>query len=248
LPRAIARALLLVLISRRVRSLSLFLSFSLSLSLSTLSSSVRDRIRLFAIAVLESGEQLSAEDIEGLQALMLGSPGAETAEAQAEIRNVCTFLTKRRRMQTMSATGGAGTADEANTKGWGLLSQAATTAFAKATASVKSALASMKMLPITRIVADACDVRATPATEQLLHLDPKTSVSVDAAAASAQPLRQTPFSTAIVFVIGGGSYVEFQNLDEFATHCDPPRRVIYGATEMLSAEKFLAQMAHLGST
>jgi len=103
------------------------------------------------------------------------------------------------------------------------------------------------MLPITRIVSDACDVRATPATEQLLHMDPKASMSGDAAAATMQPMRQTPFSTAIVFVIGGGSYVEFQNLDEFGTRCDPPRRIIYGATEMLSAEKFLTQMARLGS-
>ena len=71
-----------------------------------------------------------------------------------------------------------------------------------------------------------------------LYLDPKQP-------ASATPTRRTaPFDDCILFVIGPGSYTEYQNVVSHARSLG--RRVVYGASEMLSPEKFLEQLAQLG--
>jgi hypothetical protein len=59
---------------------------------------------------------------------------------------------------------------------------------------------------------------------------------------------RAPFREVIVFMIGGGSYAEYQNLQEYSRQQPPtaPRHVLYGATELLNAEGFLAQLAELG--
>lgn len=53
---------------------------------------------------------------------------------------------------------------------------------------------------------------------------------------------------AIVFVVGGGCYLEHHSLQEMAKRAPPgsPKRVIYGATEMLSGSEFISQLAELG--
>lgn len=79
------------------------------------------------------------------------------------------------------------------------------------------------------------------------------------------------FSEVIVFVLGGGNYAEFQNLQDFASrtsaapdtggmirgpaaalagpggHAVGVKTVVYGSTEMLSPEQFLSQLARLGA-
>jgi len=46
--------------------------------------------------------------------------------------------------------------------------------------------------------------------EQYIYLDPKISSTTNV------PRKTTPFREAIVFVIGGGNYIEYQNiLDHF---------------------------------
>jgi hypothetical protein len=63
-------------------------------------------------------------------------------------------------------------------------------------------------------------------------------------------VRRGPFREALVFVIGGGSYLEFQNLQDYAAASGPQagshRRVLYGATELLTGSEMLAQLAQLG--
>jgi sec1 family domain-containing protein 1 len=52
---------------------------------------------------------------------------------------------------------------------------------------------------------------------------------------------------AIVFMIGGGNYLERERLAQWALQCSPRRNVIYSATEMLTGEQFCAQLALLGA-
>jgi len=55
-------------------------------------------------------------------------------------------------------------------------------------------------------------------------------------------------------MVGGGNYLEFQNLKEYAESSIPkdappgyPRKsIIYGTTEMLTGEQFLQQLSELG--
>ncbi|KNE71841.1 hypothetical protein AMAG_16273 [Allomyces macrogynus ATCC 38327] len=58
-------------------------------------------------------------------------------------------------------------------------------------------------------------------------------------AASAAPAR-----SAIVVMVGGGNYLEYQQVQEVAR--SKKRAVVYGATEMLNAKEFLQQLAELG--
>lgn len=60
------------------------------------------------------------------------------------------------------------------------------------------------------------------------------------------PRKSTPYKEAIVFVIGGGNYVEYQNLQEYAKKV-PGKRIVYGSTELLNASQFISQIATLGA-
>lgn len=77
-----------------------------------------------------------------------------------------------------------------------------------------------------------------------LYLDPK----VGEEKAKNPPRNRTPFKEAIVFVVGGGNYVEHQNLQDFANRSKAPssRSIIYGSTEIVSPNQFLEQLSGLG--
>ncbi|KNC54418.1 Sec1 family domain-containing protein 1 [Thecamonas trahens ATCC 50062] len=116
---------------------------------------------------------------------------------------------------------------------------------------VENWLPSDNHLPLTRLVAALLDgpkagssAAAKDAANYLL-LDPKSSAR--AAAAGSAP---TSFSHAIVFVVGGGNYIEYQNLSEYAkkVSSSPGRSltVTYGTTQLIGAEAFCDQLTFLG--
>ena len=55
-----------------------------------------------------------------------------------------------------------------------------------------------------------------------------------------------PCKEAIVFMVGGGNYLEAESLAAWAARAQPPKNVIYGATELLTGEQFASQLAELG--
>ena len=59
-----------------------------------------------------------------------------------------------------------------------------------------------------------------------------------------QPLRVLPHPL-ILFQVGGGNYIEYQNLVD---HCKrhEERHVVYGASQLVRAESFLDQLTRLG--
>eukprot|EP01054_Gregarina_sp_Poly1_P009909 Gregarina_sp_Poly_1__9908@NODE_648_length_6971_cov_93_460892_g486_i1_p2_GENE_NODE_648_length_6971_cov_93_460892_g486_i1NODE_648_length_6971_cov_93_460892_g486_i1_p2_ORF_typecomplete_len642_score90_18Sec1/PF00995_23/7_1e96Oscp1/PF10188_9/0_12_NODE_648_length_6971_cov_93_460892_g486_i123404265 len=58
-------------------------------------------------------------------------------------------------------------------------------------------------------------------------------------------IKQTVHRNAIVFVVGGGSYIESEALNEFADKTQ--RTIIYGSTSMIRPSQFLEQCEQLGS-
>ncbi len=52
------------------------------------------------------------------------------------------------------------------------------------------------------------------------------------------------FNDAIVFMIGGGNYIEYQNLQDYAKTRAPmsTKRIVYGCTELVNASQFLEQV------
>ncbi len=110
-------------------------------------------------------------------------------------------------------------------------------------------------LPVTRIVDALLDCgRANALTDNYLYFDPKL---VGKAGPVPVPRSRAPFTDAIVFVVGGGNYIEYQNLRDYCARsatgsssalaaASHARRVVYGATELVAPSQFLAQLARLG--
>ena len=112
---------------------------------------------------------------------------------------------------------------------------------------IKSFIPEKKLLPITTIVEAIMDpVNASQQSVQLtdenVYLDPKSR------GGHSKPPKRQSYQESLVFVVGGGNYLEYQNLQEWAN--DPNkahRKVIYGSTEITSASEFLEECSVLGS-
>ena len=47
---------------------------------------------------------------------------------------------------------------------------------------------------------------------------------------------------AFVFVVGGGNYIEYQNLQDYCRRLQNTRRITYGTSELMNAKQFLTQV------
>jgi hypothetical protein len=117
---------------------------------------------------------------------------------------------------------------------------------------VKNFLPTSKDLAITRVVEAIMDPavasnQALQDTDDYLFLDPR------APRQQAGKAKRMGHAEAIVFVVGGGGYVEYTNLQEWAgrqtsnTVGVPGKRVIYGSTEIENPEGFMKVLSLLGA-
>lgn len=113
---------------------------------------------------------------------------------------------------------------------------------AQVTKSVRTLLAATRQAPVTTALEALMDGRqGAPEFETYAVFDPK------APAGRPGPERaKGPFREAIVFMIGGGNYLEREVLASWAGRSQPSRSVVYGATELLSGDEFARQLAELG--
>jgi hypothetical protein len=140
----------------------------------------------------------------------------------------------------VGSVGGVGGAER------GYMSQFINKAQSQATgllAKASNLLARRNSLYVTRVVEHLCAFKPGSEDETFLYLDPKVK-GVDPSTVKGR----APYREVFVFVIGGGCYAEHQNLQEYARGQPPtaPRQVLYGCTELLNAEGFLAQLSELG--
>ncbi|XP_003380888.1 Sly1 protein-like protein [Trichinella spiralis] len=100
-----------------------------------------------------------------------------------------------------------------------------------------------KNLPLTGIVDAIMEMKNNPEVDGYLQFDPKLyKTSVAYAPQGQQQKSKTSFNDTIVFMIGGGTYAEYQNLVEYRKS----RRIIYGCTELVNGCQFLSQLTRLG--
>ncbi|CAB4422600.1 unnamed protein product [Rhizophagus irregularis] len=83
----------------------------------------------------------------------------------------------------------------------------------------------------------------TNETEDYLYFDPKMARS---SSTNKQSKSKISFQEGIVFVVGGGNYIEYQNLQEYAQRQAIKKRIIYGSTNILNPHAFLQELANLG--
>ncbi|KAG5882114.1 hypothetical protein JTB14_016877 [Gonioctena quinquepunctata] len=108
---------------------------------------------------------------------------------------------------------------------------------------VKNLVIKRHNLPVTKIVDNLMDFKNSPEMEDYHYLDPKQLKLTEI------PRNRSPFQEAIVFVVGGGNYIEYQNLVDYAkakTTAGSTKRISYGSTTLNNAKQFLKQFSLLG--
>ncbi|KAG7194140.1 Vesicle trafficking between the ER and Golgi [Scheffersomyces spartinae] len=138
-----------------------------------------------------------------------------------------------------------------SSKLYGLTEGRITEGLTSIASKIKNFIPEKKQLPITNIVESIMDPLNNASkswiqvTDEYLFFDPKLR-----GGHSKQPKRQA-YDDSLVFVVGGGNYIEYQNLQEWAASSTQAgskdsKRVIYGSTDIISPTLFLEECAELG--
>ncbi|KHJ43729.1 Sec1 family protein [Trichuris suis] len=98
---------------------------------------------------------------------------------------------------------------------------------------VKNLVIQKRNLPLTGVVDALMEAKSNAEVDDYLCFDPKL---LKDAPAVGQKSRAT-FNEAIVFMIGGGTYAEYQNLLDYRKS----KRIIFGCTELVNGVQFLDQ-------
>lgn len=115
---------------------------------------------------------------------------------------------------------------------------------------VKNLVLKDRFLPLTKLVDALMDSSSKNSQEsqEYTYFDPKSPRDPDITQ------RKKTFQNAIVFVVGGGNYIEYQNLVDYcknrtksASMPAGSRHVIYGSTDLMNATQFLGQLNQLGA-
>lgn len=120
---------------------------------------------------------------------------------------------------------------------------------------VKNFLPARKELTVTRLVEalmepSSAATQALQDTDDFLSFDPKATRSRGPTQQAASRGR-AQYQESIVFVVGGGGYVEYGNLMEWAARSQREgggggKRITYGSTEILNPTAFVKTLADLG--
>nr|CAD7446433.1 unnamed protein product [Timema bartmani] len=92
---------------------------------------------------------------------------------------------------------------------------------------VKNLVVKRHNLPVTRIVDELMEMKTSQETEDYRYFDPK---QLRTSEGSQPPRTRTPFQEAIVFIVGGGNYIEYQNLADYTKVIKqpPPLSIVFG--------------------
>lgn len=116
----------------------------------------------------------------------------------------------------------------------------ATGLLSKATDKLGTLLGKIHKNRATIVIENICEMRPNTEDDEYLYLDPQVKGDVDVA--SLRNATRAPVREAIAFMIGGGCYGEYQNLQMVA---DERRNVTYGSTEIVDPCSFLNHLAKL---
>lgn len=188
-----------------------------------------DKLR-FAIMYLISAETIPQSEVEMV----------ETALRESEVDTSAFQYVKK--IKSLNVSLASANSSRSNIVDWAekLYGQS----ISAVTAGVKNLLSSDRQLALTRIVEALMDGKPNPEIDPYLVFDPRTPKS-SSGVGSISHLKG-PFKEAIVFMIGGGNFVEHGSLQELARRQQPIKHVIYGTTEILTGDEFVEQLSQLG--
>ncbi|KAM4662619.1 sec1 family domain-containing protein 1 [Discoglossus pictus] len=189
-----------------------------------------DKMRLFLISYITSAQPPSETDLEQYKKAL------EDAGCSLAPLNYIKQWKAFAKMASMPANYGIGA-----TKSKGLLSRVMNTGSQFVMEGVKNLVLKQQNLPVTRVLDSLMEVKSNPETDDYRYFDPKMLRGND----SSVPRNKNPFQEAIVFVVGGGNYIEYQNLVDYIK-TKQGKHVLYGCTELFNATQFVKQLSQLG--
>ena len=171
------------------------------------------------------------------------------------------FLTAFRLLHRLQAAHGSAAPAAApaqrkgeESEGWGLFGKLANSVAkevvsqtAGVLAGVRNLLPSNSDLPVTRLLDALLTGRESAEADRFLYFDPKLPKAK--AAAPGRGRVNGGYKDAVVFVLGGGCYAEYQNVQDYAKRnaaAAALTSVVYGCTELCAPEQFLEQLSALG--
>lgn len=214
-----------------------------------------DKLRLFLVYYLSMpSNQLSRIDVDEFEGV-LRAQGADLA-ALAYVKKVRELT--RFSLATTAAPAPAPGGNELF-RGFSSLSSRLTdrlkdSRLENLVAGVKNFLPAQKDFTVTRLVASimdplAANSQALQETDDYVYIDPRQPRGRGTGMAAGGAKARQSYSHALVFVVGGGSHVEYANLQEYVARSaasSSGRQVTYGSTEILTPTAFLHSLAALG--
>ncbi|XP_020577150.1 SEC1 family transport protein SLY1-like [Phalaenopsis equestris] len=186
-----------------------------------------DKLRL-AIIYLLSMETTPQSELESI----------ETALRESEVDTSAFQYVKKIKSLNMSMNSSVASASKSNIVDWAekLYGQS----LSAVTAGMKNLLSGARQLALTRIVEALMEGKPNPEVDSYLLYDPRAPRSGTGAQLKG------PFKEGIVFMIGGGNYVEYRSLMELAQRSQPTKHIMYGTTDILNGVDFVQQLQVLG--
>ena len=184
---------------------------------------------------------------EGSNATLGTLPKEDRARLEMGLRAI-EYLKKLRSMQMIptdvlqtEVSGGAGSAGSDMLSSFmARATNQATGLLAKATDRLGTMLGKIHKHRATLVVENICEMRPNTEDDDYLYLDPRVKGDVDVL--SLRNATRAPVREAIAFMIGGGCYGEYQNLQMVANE---RRNVTYGSTEIVDPSTFLSHLGKL---
>ncbi|PAA73664.1 hypothetical protein BOX15_Mlig019279g2 [Macrostomum lignano] len=232
--------------------------------------SFEDKLRLLLVAVLSDCPQASGAELDELLSQLNRLASEPSAALSSESGGLvdCAGLLKAaaylRKWRALSGGGSyyvgggsGGSGASGSGSGWlGGLSKGGSFLME----GVRNLVLRKHNLPAARIADCLMENRAGQAeVEEYRYFDPKLHRVTDP---SQIPRQKQPFQEAIVFVVGGGNYIEYQNLVDLRRTSKSSgvtgaggggggsggggRRITYGSTQLVTGCQFLLQLAELG--
>ncbi|XP_043801429.1 protein sly1 homolog [Apis laboriosa] len=109
---------------------------------------------------------------------------------------------------------------------------------------VKNLVVKKHNLPVTKIVDELMESKQSSQTDDYCYLDPKQLKHTEQ-----MPKNRPIFQDVIVFIVGGGNYIEYQNLVDYVKQKSGTginKRITYGSTTFINAKQLLKQLSLLG--
>ncbi|XP_037098251.1 sec1 family domain-containing protein 1 isoform X1 [Syngnathus acus] len=189
-----------------------------------------DKMRLFLIFFITAQQPPSESDVEQYKRAML--------DAGCDLSPL-TYIKQWKAFTKMSAT--PANYGNSGVKPMGLFSRVMNSGSQLVMEGVKNLVLKQHNLPVTRVLDNLMEMKSHAETDDYRYFDPKMLRGSE----SSIPRNKNPFQEAIVFVVGGGNYIEYQNLVDYA-RSKTGKKILYGCSELFNASQFLKQLSQLG--